>query len=235
MTWFRKCTHLTVLATPLARKRVVAAVGGLTLAVTLAACGSSTSASSSNGNQPSGMGGMSGMDHGTMSTSGAPAGGAAAPTAMGRAGDIMFAQMMIPHHQQAVEMADLALTRAQSPRVRQLAEQIKAEQSPEIVTMNGWLTSWGASSSSEATTGMGGMTSQGGRMMSATDMAALTNASGASFDKRWLTMMIAHHNGAIAMAQNVLGTTSDPAVKQLANAVISSQTTEIAMMKGLLG
>ncbi len=68
----------------------------------------------------------------------------AVPT--GRVGDVMFAQMMIPHHQQAIEMADIALGKpSASATVRDLATQIKAAQDPEITVMSGWLTAWGAS------------------------------------------------------------------------------------------
>lgn len=71
-------------------------------------------------------------------------------------------------------------------------------------------------------------------MMSDDDMTSLHAADGAEFDKRWLTMMIEHHEGAIDMAQDVLATTTDPEVKALAEAVVSGQEAEITTMKALL-
>ena len=155
--------------------------------------------------------------------------------------DIAFAQLMIPHHQQAIEMADLAATNATSAEVKALAAQIKAAQDPEISMMSQWLTGWGAPMEMEGTTDggmdhgdmdMGGMNVAG--MMSAEDMDNLGAATGADFDTMWLTMMIAHHQGAIAMAQQVADTTTNPAVQQLADAVIAGQTTEITTMQQLL-
>ena len=175
-------------------------------------------------------------------SSGTAAGDATAAIVAGQAGDIAFAQLMIPHHEQAVEMADLALARQTSPEVRALAERIKGAQDPEIETMAGWLTTWGAprdmpglssdSSMNHGSDHMGGMSMAG--MMSADDMAALDAASGAEFDQRWLTLMIAHHEGALTMAQQVLGTTSDTGVRTLAEAIVAGQKAEIAEMTALL-
>jgi uncharacterized protein (DUF305 family) len=148
---------------------------------------------------------------------------------------------MIPHHQQAIEMAALAAANATSPEVKALAVQIEAAQDPEIQTMTQWLTTWGAPLEMEGTTDggmdhgdmdMGGMTVAG--MMSAEDMATLANATGADFDAMWLQMMIAHHQGAIAMAQQVAETTTNPEVGELADAIITGQTTEITTMQQLL-
>ncbi|MBT9257402.1 DUF305 domain-containing protein [Phycicoccus sp. MAQZ13P-2] len=170
------------------------------------------------------MPGMSGM---SSSSASATAGGSAA---RGAPGDVMFAQMMIPHHQQAVEMADLALdAKAESSeQVRALATDIKAAQDPEIQTMQGWLTSWGAPASAGMDHGMPGM-------MGETEMASLKDATGADFDRQWLTMMIAHHEGAITMAQDVLSSTKDAEVRTLADAIIKAQQQEIATMQELLG
>jgi uncharacterized protein (DUF305 family) len=166
--------------------------------------------------------------------------GSASPTA-GSDTDIAFAQLMIPHHQQAIQMADLASTNASSEEVKALAAQIKAAQDPEISMMSQWLTGWGAPLEMEGTTDggmdhgdmdMGGMTVAG--MMSTQDMDTLGAATGADFDTMWLQMMIAHHQGAIAMAQQVADTTTNPAVQDLADAVIAGQTTEITTMQQLL-
>jgi len=150
-------------------------------------------------------------------------------TTTATSGDVEFAQMMIPHHEQAVEMADLALANdTASPEVKSLAGQIKAAQDPEIQTMQGWLSQWGASQSS------GSMAHGSGGMMSDDDMSSLMGASGPEFDQMWLTMMIEHHEGAIEMAQDVLATTADPDVEKLATAVVEGQEKEITTMKGML-
>lgn len=140
--------------------------------------------------------------------------------------DIMFAQMMIPHHQQAVDMGTLAETRALNPAVKALAAKIKAAQAPEIVQMKGWLKEADAPLDMGHSMGMGGMLSEA-------DMKQLENAKGAEFDKLYLTGMIAHHEGAIHMAQMVTDS-RNPEVKALGDAIVATQTAEITEMKALL-
>jgi uncharacterized protein (DUF305 family) len=151
--------------------------------------------------------------------------------------DEMFAQMMIPHHQQAIEMSDMVLGKqGVDPKVIALATQIKAAQGPEIQQMQGWLTQWGATamSPSSGMPGMPGMqTGQG--MMSEQDMAALQNAQGVAASKLFLTQMIAHHQGAITMAETEIKTGQSPAAVALANSIKTSQQREIDTMKTLLG
>ena len=113
--------------------------------------------------------------------------------------------------------------------MKALATQIKGAQDPEIQKMKGWLGQWGASESS------GPMGHGSGGMQDDQDMATLAAATGAAFDRMWLTMMIAHHQGAVTMAQDVLATTSDGDVKELATAVVEGQNKEMATMQGLLG
>ena len=147
----------------------------------------------------------------------------------GQQDDVMFAQMMIPHHEQAVEMADMALDKAtSSAEVRQLAVDIKAAQDPEIETMRGWLEAWGAPQ--EAPSAM----EHDSGMMADTDMSALAEAEGTEFDQMWLTMMIEHHEGAITMARDVQSTTEDEEVAALAEDIIAAQEAEIATMQTLL-
>ena len=167
--------------------------------------------------------------HSTMSGAGTTSSTMAeGMTTTATSGDVEFAQMMIPHHEQAVEMADVALENdTASQDVKALAAQIKAAQDPEIQTMKGWLAQWGASESS-------GQMDHGG-MMSDDDMSSLMGASGPEFNQMWLTMMIEHHEGAVEMAQDVLATTSNPEVEQLATAVVQGQEKEITTMKGMLG
>lgn len=140
--------------------------------------------------------------------------------------DIMFAQMMIPHHQQAVDMSTLAETRTTNSEILALSAQIKDAQAPEIKQMTAWLESAGAGMDMGHDMGMGGM-------LTDEQMTALSNASGAEFDKLYLQGMIAHHEGAIQMTQMIVGSNNAEA-KKLAAAIISSQTAEIEKMKTLL-
>ena len=140
--------------------------------------------------------------------------------------DIMFAQMMIPHHQQAVDMGTLAETRAASPEVKALAAQIKSEQAPEIAQMKRWLMSAGATLDMGHRMGMGGM-------LTTQDMQDLAAASGAKFDKLFLAGMIGHHEGAVHMAQMVLDSNNSEA-KALGNTIVATQTKQIKYMQKLL-
>ena len=135
--------------------------------------------------------------------------------------DIMFAEMMIPHHQQAIEMSDLALKNSTNPEVLALAQEIKDAQAPEIEQMK----SWGASS-------MGHMGHMMDGMLSDEEMSALA-ASGSEFDRLFLEGMIKHHEGAIEMAEMVIDS-KNAEVAALANAIIEAQRAEIATMKELL-
>lgn len=141
--------------------------------------------------------------------------------------DIMFAQMMIPHHEQAIEMSTLAETRAENPEVRALAAKIKAAQAPEIEVMKDWLTKAGASTHMGHTMGMDGMLSEA-------QMQALRNANGKEFDRLFLEGMIAHHEGAVEMTGMVIGSKNEDA-HSLGHAINDSQTDEITTMKELLG
>ncbi|WP_298119029.1 DUF305 domain-containing protein [uncultured Aurantimicrobium sp.] len=140
--------------------------------------------------------------------------------------DIMFAQMMIPHHQQAVDMSTLAETHTTKPEVLALAKQIKDAQAPEIKQMTTWIKSSGAGMEMGHDMGMGGM-------LSDEQMTALDNAQGADFDKLYLEGMIAHHEGAIEMAQMITGSTNAEA-KELGGNIVTSQTAEIEKMKQML-
>ncbi|MFI1583450.1 DUF305 domain-containing protein [Embleya sp. NPDC020630] len=142
--------------------------------------------------------------------------------------DVMFAQMMIPHHEQAVEMAKEAPAKGADTEVKKLAATIEAAQAPEIKLMKGWLTTWG-----KPTSAPGGM-NHGGGMMSEADMTAFKASTGADFDRRFLTMMIEHHNGAIAMAETELAQGVDPAARKLAEQIKSSQAAEVQQMRQML-
>lgn len=147
--------------------------------------------------------------------------------------DVTFAQQMIPHHAQAVEMAKLAPGHTGNAKVLDLAGRIQKAQDPEIQTMTGWLTTWGAQA---PTTGMPGMdhgSSMPG-MMPAEDMTTLGQAKDTEFDRLWLTMMIKHHQGAIEMATTELNQGSNPDAKKLAQQIIDAQQAEITEMQSLL-
>ena len=137
--------------------------------------------------------------------------------------DLMFAEMMIPHHEQAIEMSDLALTNSQDSEVLALATQIKNAQAPEIDQMKSW---GGTSMGSHAGHMMDGM-------LTDEEMRALSAATGKEFDRLFLEGMIKHHEGAIDMAEMVVESTNQE-VSTLANAIITAQKEEIARMKELL-
>ena len=169
--------------------------------------------------------------------------------------DVRFAQGMIPHHQQAIEMSDMLLGKQGiDPEVISLADEIKNAQGPEIEQMQGWLQEWGASSSPAPATStampghdmpahqmpgrdmgkMPGMGGSGHGMMSEADMAALQNAQGAEASRLFLTQMIAHHKGAIMMAQQEIDNGQFPAAVEMARNIVSSQQAEIDTMQGML-
>lgn len=197
----------------------MAAFAAAPVALALALAGCTTTADDNSS-------GMPGMDHG--------GGGSSSPSAVVQgefnAADSMFAMMMIPHHEQAIEMSDTILSKSGvDQRVLDLAQQIKAAQAPEIELMQSWLDDWGMPSSG----GMEGM-DHGDGMMSEDDMAALEAAEGAEAARLYLEQMIEHHQGAIEMAQDELDDGANPGVLALAQRIITSQTAEIATMQELL-
>jgi uncharacterized protein (DUF305 family) len=197
-----------------ARTRMALATATLALTAALAGC-------AAGGNTV----GMPGMDHGAGTAS--PGAGVPGDAAMA---DAMFTMMMIPHHEQAIEMSDTILAKADIDQsVLELAQQIKDAQAPEIELMQDWLDEWGHSSPAD----MGGM-DHGDGMMSQDDMDALEAAEGDDAARLFLEQMIVHHEGAIEMAENELDQGADPEVLDLAQRIIDSQTSEIVTMKELL-
>lgn len=148
--------------------------------------------------------------------------------------DVMFAQMMIPHHEQAVEMSDIALdpTVGASDAVRQLATRIKGAQDPEIELMTGLLTGWGKSTEMDMSMDHSSMMDG---MLTADELDGLSLLRGADFDRAWMEAMVKHHEGALAMAKDVLEDGSDPAVRKLSEEIVAGQQAEIDEMRGLLG
>jgi uncharacterized protein (DUF305 family) len=143
--------------------------------------------------------------------------------------DVMFARMMISHHEQAIDMAELAETRASDPEVKELAAKIKADQEQEIKTMQSWLQAWNQA----APTG-NGMDHEMPGGMDEQDMEKLEAAEGAAFDKQFLQMMIGHHKGAVSMAAAEQDRGKNPEARRLAEKIESSQEAEIEQMQKIL-
>lgn len=152
----------------------------------------------------------------------------ASPAADVNRADMQFTMMMIPHHEQAVEMADMILAKdGIDKRVIALAEQIKAAQVPEIELMDSWLDDWGIP--------MGDMDGMNhGGMMSGSDMQSLEDATDVEASRLFLEQMIVHHEGAIEMAQTEVENGRNADVIALAEAIIDSQTAEISTMEDIL-
>jgi uncharacterized protein (DUF305 family) len=191
------------------------------LVATLAACGSDDSPSAD-----------------TAATETAAAAEAPSTTPAGNAAlndaDVEFAQGMIAHHEQAVEMAEIALdpNRQAGAEVTDLATRIQAAQEPEIEQLTAWLTAAGESITMDLGEGHDMSSMEG--MMTAEQMDALAVATGTEFDTMWLEMMIAHHEGAISQSQTVKANGSNPDVLALADQIIAAQQGEIAEMQALL-
>ncbi|MFJ5957152.1 DUF305 domain-containing protein [Paenarthrobacter sp. NPDC092416] len=191
-------------------------------AIALAGCsagdgsGSSTSAP-----------GMDNGGHGTMASN-APTAGAEHNSA-----DVMFAQMMIPHHAQAVEMSDMMLAKTGLPAaITELATKIKDAQAPEIQMMTVWLQSWNETVPTTTGGSMTGHAMEG--MMSAEDMDKLGAAQGSDAAKLFLTRMIAHHEGAIVMAKTEMDNGKNTEALALSKAIVEAQEAEIKEMQALL-
>lgn len=147
--------------------------------------------------------------------------------------DVAFAQGMVPHHEQAVEMAELAVdpARKAGPDVVDLATRIEAAQGPEIELMSGWLQAWGQSDEMDMSgDDMGSMDG----MMTEDQLETLATATESEFDRMWLEMMTAHHEGAVAMAETEQADGSNPEAVALAWEIIASQQVEIEEMQELL-
>lgn len=179
------------------------------------------------------LGGACSSDDPSAVGSGAPSEESIADAAHNDA-DVAFAQSMVAHHEQAIEMAELAIDRAADERVRDLAGRIDAAQTPEIEQMQTWLADWGASTKGDMEGMDHGGAGSGSGMMSEEDMGALAALSGAEFDRMFLEMMIGHHEGAVSMADEEIAVGESPDALSVATAVKSTQKREIAEMEQLL-
>ncbi|MET9578821.1 DUF305 domain-containing protein [Streptomyces sp. DT199] len=206
------------------RAALVAATGAA--AVVLAACGGDGADRAA--------GGAGHGDAGGHAPAGTPS-----PQGAHNPQDVAFAQGMIPHHRQALEMARLAADRASSGTVKDLAGRIEKAQDPEIRTMTGWLKSWGEKVPGGA--GGGGMDhSASGHsgmpgMMGGEDMAALEKLTGKAFDVQFLTLMVEHHEGAVEMARTEQDKGRHGPAKAMAGDIVTAQNAEIGEMNKLLG
>ena len=210
--------------------RVAAVLGGTLLAISLAGCAANTTASpEATVSAPSATAAAS-TDSGTQPTSGADS----SVTAEHNDADVTFAQMMTVHHQGALEMSELAAQQATSSEVKDVAATIEAAQLPEIQLMGSWLTAWGEPLQPSDHAGMdhGGMDMNG--MSQEQVMTELRQGTGADFDNQFLTAMIAHHEGAVVMAEEELRDGSNPEALELAQRIIDAQKTEIQQMQQLL-
>ena len=195
-------------------RRLAAPMIAIALTATLAACGSDDTATSDS---------VAATD---------------APSATGEvtlnAADVEFAQGMIAHHEQAIEMAEIALDPATgaSPEVIDLATRIQAAQDPEVELMTEWLTAAGEPVAMDTSDGHD-MSSMAG-MMTADQMDEMAAMTGADFDQMWLEMMIAHHEGAISQSETVKADGSNADVLLLADQIITAQQAEITEMQALL-
>lgn len=216
------------------KKFLTVSAASFAAAVALAGCaaGPGTGGSSTPGSTNS----SAGMDHGTAAASEYTAPASGAPAAEEHnAADTKFAQSMIPHHAQAVEMSGIVLAKKDVPAaVRLLAERIKAAQAPEIEIMTGWLKSWNETvpSSGMSMGGSGGSGMAG--MVSGDDLNKLKAAQATEAARLFLTQMIAHHEGAVAMAKAESAGGSNPGAIKLSQGIAASQQAEIQEMTKLL-
>ena len=148
--------------------------------------------------------------------------------------DVRFTQNMVPHHQQAVTMSDLAMTQTANTKIHEIADRIKTSQLDEITFMNGWLETWKVKPAGHD---MGNMSESEGMegMLSDADMRTLEAANTAEFDRLFLQRMTTHHKGAISMAKVELDEGKYGPAKELARRITTTQEKEIAEMEQLLG
>lgn len=165
------------------------------------------------------------------------------------AADVEFATQMIPHHAQALDMVEMTEGRDLSPQFADLVDRIAAAQAPEIDQMASWLEEWDQPvPDTDGGMGMDGDMDHGDMdhgdmddmgdmpgMMSGADFDDLEGERGSAFEQMWMSMMIAHHEGAIEMAETELDEGEDADALELARSIAESQQAEIEEMEQLLG
>jgi uncharacterized protein (DUF305 family) len=149
--------------------------------------------------------------------------------------DAHFIEQMIPHHEDAITMSELALEKAQRPEVKELAQNIIESQTKENEQMKNWYKEWFGR---ELPTGeqvmqnhgmMSGSNLHMGMMGSSADLEKLENAQ--DFDRAFVEHMIPHHQMAVMMASMLKNGSSRPEMRELADNIIAAQTEEIDMMR----
>ncbi len=203
------------------RKSAMAIATGAAAVLLLAGCSGGSEQSEPTAQDHSG--------HGSSHAGSGASPGPAADAGAHNDADVAFAQHMIPHHSQAVEMVDILLAKTDvDSRVTALAEQIRAAQAPEIEQMQGWLDEWGNPPMPAMDHGsMDGM-------VAPADLDTLRDAPGPEATRLFLEQMIGHHEGAVTMAQSEIDGGSYAPAKDLARAIIDSQQQEIDEMKSIL-
>lgn len=200
------------------KTRMTAVGGAVALAVVLSACASQASESAA-----------------SSPSSAASESAATSVDDSHNDADVTFTQNMVVHHEGAILMASLAGRTASTAEVKTLADRIAADQEPEIIEMQSWLVAWGEPSAADADMGgmdMGGMDMGGLSQEEA--MTELKAVTGAEFDRRFLELMIEHHQGAIEMSQTELAAGVNPRALELAQSIIDAQKAEITEMEQLL-
>lgn len=142
--------------------------------------------------------------------------------------DLKFIDTMSAHHQDALDMAKLAETKASHAELRTMAVDMQKAQKAEIDQMAGWRNAWSRGAAPAVDHEMKGMK----ETMAGMDMGKLESAQGADFDHAFIDMMVKHHAGAVTMANDALANASRPEVKQLAQKIVSDQTREITQLRG---
>jgi uncharacterized protein (DUF305 family) len=190
--------------------RTLAAAAALTIGLTLAGCSTNNAGSSDNSSSSS----SAASAHNDQ--------------------DVTFAQQMLPHHKQAVEMSDMLLAKGSDvdADVVTLAKQIKAEQGPEITSLTSWLKQWDEPTEASSMSGMDHSSMSG--MMSDSDMDALDSASPADAGKLFLQQMVEHHTSAVDMAKTEVDKGKSTDAVAMAKSIVSSQTEQINQMKDML-
>ncbi len=141
--------------------------------------------------------------------------------------DIMFLQMMIPHHQQAVDISNLAMKTSKDSELLALAKKIATDQAAEIIQMKAWLNDAGAGMDmGHSMDGMGGM-------LNDAELSALNAETGTKFDILWLKGMTGHHDGAIHMT-TMIRDASNLYIKAFGEKVIADQSAQIEQMKAMI-
>jgi uncharacterized protein (DUF305 family) len=147
------------------------------------------------------------------------------------AADVTFAQKMIPHHQQALDMAAMVPSRTTNRDVIVTAKHIAMDQQAQIDTLRGLLQQWGEPAAPDHMGHDGGMDG----MVDTATMGRLPALTGAEFDELWLRSMITHHQGAVAMAQSEIAQGENPTAVKMAKVIVDWQQLEIGRMHAMLG